>query len=248
MLLVSFLLLFVTYSSAQGINAYNCNWTNSATGDMYSFYPLLNNNTDYFLATTSWKVWMNVCRQTVTSLCGINVAACQQWDPNTPSGKASLGLSSSASFGPLARTTQNGQKGSTLKFTGGVSGRAFELDFQCSTATGAGNPTFEVETPSKFYNFQWITTYACPTNRPPPGPPGSGGLSGGGIFLILVFCLLAVYVAAGITYNVVMKKATGKEIIPNVEFWLSIPGLTKDGVMFIVNSTCRRGSGYAQVH
>jgi len=192
-------------------------------------------------------VWINVCRNLISTICGSsNIAACQQWDPNTPAGKATLGLTTTAAFVPLVRTTTANQKGATLRFANGTGGRAFELDFQCDPSiTTIGAPTFEIETPKLFYNFAWATSLACPTNAPPPGTGGK--LSGGGIFLILVFCLFAVYVAAGITYNVVRKKATGKEIIPNVEFWLAIPGLVKDGVMFIVNSTCRR-SGYAQVH
>jgi len=242
----SLLLAFFSSSNAQ-VTFYACNWTNSQNGDQYNLNPLMNNNTDYFEQTSAWKVWINVCRQLVSTLCGTNVAACQQWDPSTPAGKASLGAANSVQWVPLVRSTTQGQKGATAKFSNGGGGRAFEIDFQCMESSGIGAPSFEVETPSKFYNFQWASKYACPTNRPPPPPPGTGkGLSGGGIFLIIVAVLFVVYVVAGITYNKVRKNATGKELIPNVEFWFSLPGLVKDGVMFIVNSTCRRG-GYQTV-
>jgi len=243
-ILICSILLFFSYSNAQ--STYGCTFANAQTGDQYNFTGLLNSQTDYTLQTTGGKVWINVCRNIISTLCGSNnIAACQQWDPNTPAGKATLGLTTTAQFVPLVRSTTQGQKGATLRFANGTGGRAFELDFQCDPKASIGSPTFELETPKLFYNFAWTTSFACPTNAPPPGT--GGGLSGGGIFLILVFCLFAVYVAAGITYNVVRKKATGKEIIPNIEFWSSLPGLVKDGVMFIVNSTCRRG-GYAQVH
>jgi len=239
----SILLAFFSSSNAQ-ITYYPCNWTNSATGDQYNFNALLNNNTDYFEQTTGWKVWINVCRSLVSTLCGTNVAACQQWDPSTPAGKASLGAANSAQWVSLVRSTSQGQKGATAKFANGGGGRAFEIDFQCEPKAGVGAPSFEVETPSKFYNFQWVTSYACPTNRPPPGT--SKRLTGGDIILILLLCLVFVYLVAGITFNKVKKQATGKDLIPNVEFWFSLPGLVKDGVMFIVNSTCRRG-GYQTV-
>jgi len=245
LILVSSILLACFSSLNAQTTFYSCNWTNSATGDIYNFNPLLNNNTDYFEQTSAWKVWINVCRQLVSTLCGTNVAGCQQWDPSTPAGKASLGAANTVQWVPLVRTTSQGQKGATAKFSNGGGGRSFEIDFQCESKAGLGQPNFEVETPSKFYNFQWVTSYACPINHPPPGTSG-GGLSGGGIFLILLLCLVVVYLGAGIAYNKLRKQATGKELIPNVEFWVSLPGLVKDGVMFIVNSTCRRG-GYTTV-
>jgi len=238
---------FLFLSSCDAQSSYSCNWTNPSTQDSYSFYPLMATK-DYLANTIKYKYSINICRSTVITTCGSDVAGCQQWT----GGKASIGKSSSANYVPLVRSISQGQKGATLKFSSGDGGRSFELDLQCDPNGGIGTPVFEIETPTNFYNFQWVSAYACPiggSNGPsPPTPGGGGGLSGGGIFLILLFCLLVVYVAAGITYNVVKKKATGKEIIPNVEFWSALPGLVKDGVMFIVNSTCRRGSGYAQVH
>jgi len=98
---------------------------------------------------------------------------------------------------------------------------------------------FEVETPSKFYNFKWVSQYACPTNH------AGNQVSGGFIFLLVVlFCMIA-YIVGGIIFNKFKRQAHGLELIPNVEFWTSLPGLIKDGVMFIVNSV--RGRGYAPI-
>jgi len=243
---ISFLFLFIfillSHSNCQTV-FYSCSWQNPSTGDAYSLTPLMNNNTDYFLAvtgTSSWNVWINVCRQLVSLLCGANVAACQQWDPSTPAGKASLGAASSVQWVPLVRTTTAGQKGATAKFSAGTGGRSFEIDFQCDEKAGLGSPEFEVETPSKFYNFKWASQYACPTNRP-AGP----SISGGFIFLLIVlFCMIA-YIVGGIIFNKVKRQAHGLELIPNFEFWTSLPGLVKDGVMFIVNSV--RGRGYSPI-
>jgi len=41
--------------------------------------------------------------------------------------------------------------------------------------------------------------------------------------------------------------ATGVDIIPNVGFWTSLPGLVKDGFMFIINKIRGRGGSYQQV-
>jgi len=242
LLLVCSIILIQNYSSAQ--TNYNCTWTNPTTGDVYNFNSLASSTADYSVKTSSWNTFINVCRQTINTTCGTNVAACQTW----PGGKAALGSTTTAQWAPLVRSTTQGQKGATVSFGNGTSGRAFEIDFQCVESAGVGSPNFEVETPKLFYNFAWPTKTACPTGNVPTPNSGPRGLSGGSIFLILLLCLVVVYVAAGITFNVVKKKASGKEIIPNVEFWGSIPGLVKDGVMFIVNSTCRRGSGYSQVH
>jgi len=242
LLLVCSIILLQKLSSAQ-TNNYNCSWTNPQTGDVYNFNSLASSTADYSVKTSSWNTWINVCRQIINTTCGVNVAACQTWS----GGKATLGVATTAQWTSLVRSTTQGQKGATLQFGNGTGGRSFEIDFQCVESAGVGAPNFEVETPKLFYNFAWASKVACPSGNVPT-PNGPGGLSGGSIFLILLLCLVVVYVAAGITFNVVKKKATGKEIIPNVEFWGSIPGLVKDGVMFIVNSTCRRGGSYSQVH
>ena len=51
-------------------------------------------------------------------------------------------------------------------------------------------------------------------------------------FLILFFVGGALYAGGGFYYNTRTKGATGMEAIPNLEFWQTIPGLVKDGVVF----------------
>lgn len=46
------------------------------------------------------------------------------------------------------------------------------------------------------------------------------------------------------------KGATGIEMIPNVEFWASLPGLVKDGIKFSFMNTCGKctnRSGYSSM-
>ena len=47
------------------------------------------------------------------------------------------------------------------------------------------------------------------------------------IFLFRFFSLLIVYLVAGMIFMKFVKKAEGKEVIPNSSFWFSIPGNIK---------------------
>jgi len=245
LILVSSILLACFSSLNAQTTFYSCNWTNSATGDIYNFNPLLNNNTDYFEQTSAWKVWINVCRQLVSTLCGTNVAGCQQWDPNNSGGKASIGATASQSF--AYGTQYSGSTGLMLKYGGGALAnnipRSMEIDFICSPGSGIGTPSYVTEVSSSAtYIFTWTTQYACSTNGGTGGT--TGGLSGGSIFLIIFFVAIFVYFAAGVGYMKFRKQATGVELIPNVDFWASIPGLCKDGVKFLI-SKVRGGGGSA---
>jgi len=65
---------------------------------------------------------------------------------------------------------------------------------------------------------------------------GSGphsGLSGGSIFLIIFFVGLATYFMVGALIKwKLMGAPAGVDMIPNVEFWTSLPGLVADGCRF----------------
>jgi 1,2-dihydroxy-3-keto-5-methylthiopentene dioxygenase len=43
------------------------------------------------------------------------------------------------------------------------------------------------------------------------------------------FVVVVIYLVAGILFMKYKRGATGKEVIPNVEFWSSFPGLIKVG-------------------
>jgi len=219
-----------------------CAWTDTK-GVYYDLSPLRNDNTDYFIAKDTfpkqdWDIWMNICRGTVQTLCGAGVVACQQWDPSNPGGKAAMGIATSQQFLVASSTFQQGTYGVSLLYTGGADSRETQIDFKCNPSKGTGAPVFAGENPTHHYLFQWESAIAC--------PPGKGGLSVGSILLIIVLCLLVVYFVAGVLFNKFKRQLTGVEIIPNVTFWTSIPGLVKDGVMFLVNKVRNRG-GYTTV-
>jgi len=84
------------------------------------------------------------------------------------------------------------------------------------------------------YPFTLTGSAGCPAM--PSGGGGGSGLNGGAIFLIIYFVAIAVYLIAGIIYKAFVKGARGLEVIPNIEFWMTVPGLVKDGCIFIYRS------------
>jgi len=224
---------FLSYATAQAC-------TYSYNGDSYDLSSLKNDKTDQTVTISAMgqTVWINVCRPVLSSICsaccGTDVAACQQWDPKSQNGQASLGTVSGQQFTALSNAPA-GKKGLTIQYTGGLNGRQMEIDFVCDSSAGQGAPVFTSENPVKHYNFQWSSAAACPISAT------SGGLDGGGIFLIILTCVAVVYCAAGFAVNWFKLQKRGVEAVPQWSFWSSIPGLTKDGVMFLVNKARGRG-------
>jgi len=241
------LLFLVTFCSLVVIcMSQSCTWTDPKTLKKYDLSPL-KSATDYHLSKIdtgkSWEIWMNACEPVFSTICGAGVAACQQWDANNPNGKASLGQYSTGAF--QEGVANKGGYGLTEQFTNGFEGRKMEIDWICDTTIDIGKPMFTNESPSKHYNFQWKTKYACPIGYHPSHP--SGKISGGSIILILLFVIVVIYVVAGAIINKFVRNKDGIHIFPNVDFWITVPYLVKDGAMFIVNKTCRRGSEYGAI-
>jgi len=74
------------------------------------------------------------------------------------------------------------------------------------------------------------TKYGCPT-KPGSGLDGSG-LSLGSILLITLLVIVVVYVVGGMAFQYRFREARGVDMVPNLEFWKTIPGLVKDGCIF----------------
>eukprot|EP01084_Bolivina_argentea_P088085 159028_1 len=63
-----------------------------------------------------------------------------------------------------------------------------------------------------------------PTNHTGGAKAGGSKLGGGGIFCILFFGLIIIYLVAGLLVNKFVRKQEGLEIIPNWNIWKNIPG------------------------
>lgn len=135
--------------------------------------------------------------------------------------------------------------------------RSSTVTFQCDPNTDPPTDTAQGETSTTVYGFTVVSKYACPQGsgpgpgpgpgpNPSPGKGGSDGISPGSVIVIIFFALLVVYLIAGIAFNKVKRQNTGKELVPNVTFWSSLPGLIKDGAMFTFGKITRR-KGYGSV-
>ncbi|XP_023024128.2 cation-dependent mannose-6-phosphate receptor [Leptinotarsa decemlineata] len=61
------------------------------------------------------------------------------------------------------------------------------------------------------------------------------GLSGGSVFLIILIVLATVYFIGGALISYFIRGARGVEIVPNIDFWRNLPGLVKDGAIFLLS-------------
>jgi 1,2-dihydroxy-3-keto-5-methylthiopentene dioxygenase len=234
--------IFVLESEAQP----SCTYKDDK-GHTYDLSALKNDKQDYKIAKNSapivkWDIYLNMCRPLVQPICASGAAGCQQWDPSKGvTGRASMGAYAGSSFQAPIKTGDKGY-GVTIQYKNGDGNRQFEIDLVCDYKAGIGAPVFTGESPQLHYNFLWATAHACPTGSKGAG----GGLSGGSILLIILLVVAVVYLVAGVLFNKFKRQATGIELIPNVGFWTSLPGLVKDGVMFIVHKITKRGQ-YTQV-
>jgi len=210
-------------------------------GKKYDLSPLRNNTGNYVIpksATGKWTIYMNVCGPLVQAPCPPPSSGCQQYT----GGQISIGSDTARTYNPPNVPGKNGY-GLTIQYTGGDGGRKMEIDFTCDPTAGIGAPTWVDENPALHYNFEWKSQYACPVGGL---GGGGGGLSGGSIFLILVLCLTVTYIVGGVVVNKFVRHQDGIALLPNVEFWKGVFGLTKDGVMFIFRKITGR-SAYQQV-
>jgi len=72
--------------------------------------------------------------------------------------------------------------------------------------------------------FQMKSWYACSDKV-----TGRGGLSGGSMFMIILFTGFATYCIAGSLINWKLYGQTGSEMIPHDKFWKALPTHTRNG-------------------
>lgn len=100
------------------------------------------------------------------------------------------------------------------------------------------------------YTFTLTTVCACPNGCTEDGPvncssKSPGGIGGGAVVLIIFFSFAFIYMVGGTLFLAFGRKARGREMIPNVNFWTSLPGLIKDGVLFSLRPCLRKRYGYS---
>merc|ERR1719499_1133357 len=109
----------------------------------------------------------------------------------------------------------------------------YSFEFHTSAACAGSGPPGPVPVP---------TLYPSPTPAPFPGgptasptqpaPSKAGGLGGGDLFLVLLFCGFGLYCFGGVAYNMYSKKTSVRESIPQSGFWCAaLPNYTKAGCL-----------------
>lgn len=90
---------------------------------------------------------------------------------------------------------------------------------------------------SGLYYFALSSKYVCP-------PQNLSQISAGSIILIVVFVAIVLYLVLGIVFQKFVRKAQGKELIPNYVFWSALPMYIISGIMFII---CCKKKGYTNM-
>lgn len=129
----------------------------------------------------------------------------------------SLGTQNTASF------SMNGDV-IDLHYSDGDGGTSSVIHISCKDGTlGNFEPKGSTGGP---YEINLSTKLACNN--------GSSKLSVGTILLIGFVSLLLLYILVGIVIQKLVRKQSGKHVIPNYEFWSNMPGNVKTGIMYTV--------------
>jgi hypothetical protein len=75
----------------------------------------------------------------------------------------------------------------------------------------------------------------------PAGCPGGGLGYHSSTILIIIFLVFAAYFGLGTFYNIKTQNLSGKEAIPNIDFWRTFPELVQEGMTKSVQSAKEAG-------
>ncbi|BFY98709.1 hypothetical protein BsWGS_01749 [Bradybaena similaris] len=114
----------------------------------------------------------------------------------------------------------------------------------CSCGTG-NKLKFTNEKPANEFNFLFTSKVCCPNSSPPPSDHVTATISPGTVVLIVFFSSFIAYFILGTVFQVAVRKAEGRERIPNVSMWAALPSLVLSG--FIFTFTRGRRSGYGKI-
>ncbi|CAF3188455.1 unnamed protein product [Rotaria socialis] len=126
-----------------------------------------------------------------------------------------------------------------------------KISMQCTKDTEVNVLEIISESPQETYNMKLSSKCACfdgCKNKPGPDPDKPNkGLSGGAVLLIIVVVLVFIYLITFMSFNKFKREATGLDILPHRSFWISLPGYSKDGVIFIFQKLTNKGATYQTV-
>ncbi|KAL4222888.1 hypothetical protein ACF0H5_018928 [Mactra antiquata] len=185
---------------------------------------------DYPSSLDGYLYSYNPCGKFTEVTC-TDVAACQ-YDPSYYA-FYDIGVPSSVTF------DYDGQNVKAL-YTSQDGVRQTTVTLVCDPVQTSPLLTVAGETTTTQYSFTLTASAACPVSY-------STGLSAGSVLLIVFFSLAAGYLLFGGAYMKVKEGANGKDIIPNITFWSTLPGLIKDGCALVMGVICRKRSVYVSM-
>lgn len=255
--IVIFLLSVIASIQAQGIDCSNIE-VDGRVYNLSSFleYGSFSAEVDYYLYAFS------VCKNTKNdddSFCGncLEFGACQTQTESVDGELMSWCLGRYQNDIQLVNSTEDSI---TLTYTEGDylnDGECYEggdrltsITITCNTEVITKPTKISITQPpcdSYTYKIEFSHAAGCPIGNDVPQPGTRKGLSVGSILLIIIFVTFFVYLIAGIVINATIRQQTGKDIIPNREFWADLPSLIKDGFLFIVHKIRPPSEGYTTV-
>ncbi|KAL3831857.1 hypothetical protein ACJMK2_023554 [Sinanodonta woodiana] len=84
------------------------------------------------------------------------------------------------------------------------------------------------------YDFELRSKYACIKGVPGGGTQISVSISIGTVLVIVFLSLVFIYLVGGILFQTFVRKATGKDRVPNYEMWRQFPIYVKTGIVFLI--------------
>ncbi|KAK3791353.1 hypothetical protein RRG08_012535 [Elysia crispata] len=106
----------------------------------------------------------------------------------------------------------------------------------CDATQDPGSLVAHGVNPDKFgdYLFTLSSVHACPAQLKPKKFVLSTPSVGTCLLIACIFGLV-LYVGVGILVQVLWRRQSGMNVIPHRNFWVALPGLVKDGVLFCLN-------------
>ena len=192
--------------------------------------------------------WFGVCGPAEGLTCGTGFgpqAVIQTWGSAQPPMFQSYECRNSGLFSTQACSMLDGSL--TCLYTGGEDGRSTQIVYTCHAGATEMVAVDNGQNPPA-YVVSVMSASAC------MAVPESGdqGLSGGGLFLILLSVAVLIYVGGGMYYNIKYKEMPqSMEAFPHIEYWRELPPLVKDGCAFSWKHTkifAKEAHAYAVAH
>jgi len=261
------LVLLSVYAAAADLDPFQeCKWKRKEDGALIDMSPGVKLKAD--IVKTNFQpsndqdgqTWyFNFCQALITpnaGKCASGVSICQQWGPDPEIQRGPVAFSPTTylnqafiSFqkpGAIASLIHNLGAANPPDADGLVTHQQQEVivNFFCDLTAVALTPSIEVtKMGDDHWSIDWKSKEVCNINL-----TGPSKLSGGWILIIVVLCVLVAYLVIGVIVNKFVRKKEGPEMIPNHEFWSSLPGLIKDGFTFVINKIRgKSGTSYSSV-